>query len=100
MIVDRKVKGTIHWVSVRHGVKMNVNEYESLFTDPNPDDLDDFISCINPNSLSVNKNAIFEEYIMNIPTGMSVQMMRKGYYCLDIDGVSLNRTVSLKESYK
>ena len=100
MTLDRKVKGTIHWVSVEHSVNLNVNEYDTLFTESNPDELEDFTNCINTNSLVVNTKAMFEPYIKNLEIGVPVQMMRKGYYCLDNDGKSLNKTVSLKESYK
>lgn len=100
MTLDRKVKGTIHWVSVEHSVNLNVNEYDTLFTESNPDELEDFTTCINTNSLVVNTKAMFEPHIKNLKIGVPVQMMRKGYYCLDNDGKSLNKTVSLKESYK
>jgi len=100
MVLDRKVKGVIHWVSVEHAVNMNVNEYDSLFTESNPDDLDDFTSCLNPDSLIINTKAMFEPNIEVLERGISVQMMRKGYYCLDKDGMSFNKTVSLKEGWK
>lgn len=99
MILDRKVKGVIHWVSIEHGINKNVNEYDNLFTESNPDDLDDFTTCINPNSLIINTMAVFEPHINTLEVGTSVQMMRKGYYCLDKDGY-FNKTVSLKEGWK
>ncbi len=99
MVLDRKVKGVIHWVSVEHAVNLDVNEYDTLFTESNPDDLEDFTTCINPNSLIVNTKAMFEPHIMALEVGVPVQMMRKGYYCLDKDGV-FNKTVSLKEGWK
>ena len=98
--VEKKVKGTIHWVSVKHGVSMKVNEYERLFIDATPDKSDeDFISFINPNSLSVNDKAVFESGVLDCKIGEPVQMMRKGYYVLDKDGKSWNKTVSLKEGW-
>ena len=100
MTLDRKIKGTIHWVSCEHGIKMKVNEYDKLFTESSPEDLDDFINCINPNSLTINSNAIFEPYIENCKIGIPVQMVRKGYYVLDKDGKSWNKSVSLKEGWK
>jgi glutaminyl-tRNA synthetase len=99
MTLDRKIKGTIHWVSVEHGVNLNVNEYDNLFTIPNPD-VDNFIDYLNTESLVVNRNAVFEPHIKTIKIGEPVQMVRKGYYCLDKDGKSFNKTVSLKEGWK
>ena len=100
MVIDRKIKGTIHWVSIEHGINMNVNEYDNLFLESSPDDLEDFTSCINPNSLVVNTMAVFESEVKNINIGTPVQMMRTGYYSLDKDGISFNKTVSLKEGWK
>ena len=95
MPLDRKVKGTIHWVSVEHGIDMNVNEYGRLFNSESPGD--DFINDLNPDSLIVNDKAVFEPSVTEIKG--AVQMMRKGYYILDKDGKSLNKTVSLKEGW-
>jgi len=99
-ITEKKVKGTIHWVSVKHGVSMKVNEYERLFIDATPDKSDgDFTTFINPNSLSINDKSIFESNVLECKIGEPVQMMRKGYYVLDKDGKSWNKTVSLKEGW-
>jgi glutaminyl-tRNA synthetase len=100
MVLDRKIKGTIHWVSCESAVRMSVNEYDRLFTNSEPDKGDeDFINSINTNSLVVNKLAVFEPEVRNCVVGVPVQMMRKGYYVLDFDGNSFNRTVSLKEGW-
>jgi glutaminyl-tRNA synthetase len=95
MTLDRKIKGTIHWVSVEHGINIPVNEYDRLFSVENPSD--DFINELNPNSLVVNTKAVFEPHVVNVKE--AVQMMRKGYYILDKDGKSFNKTVSLKEGW-
>jgi glutaminyl-tRNA synthetase len=104
MTLDRKIKGTIHWVSTEHGINVEVRDYDSLFTISNPDELEDFTTGINEKSLTVNNSAIFEPSIINCSIGNTVQMIRKGYYVLDSDSTSdrfvFNRTVSLKESYK
>jgi glutaminyl-tRNA synthetase len=98
MTFERKIKGTIHWVSAEHGVRVGVNEYERLFNDESPDkNEDDFINYINPDSLIINDKAIFEPHVLNVKE--PVQMMRKGYYILDTDGKSFNKTVSLKEGW-
>jgi len=99
-VTEKKVKGTIHWVSVKHGISMRVNEYERLFIDATPDKSDeDFTTFVNPNSLSVNDKAFFESGVIDCKIGEPVQMMRKGYYVLDKDGKSWNKTVSLKEGW-
>jgi len=95
MTLDRKIKGTIHWVSVEHGINIPVNEYDRLFSVETP--ADDFVSELNPNSLVVNTKAVFEPHVVNVRE--AVQMMRKGYYILDKDGKSFNKTVSLKEGW-
>ena len=100
MVLDRKIKGTIHWVSCETGVRMRVNEYDRLFTTSEPDSGEEgFIFFLNPNSLVVNDWAVFEPEVKNCKRGVPVQMMRKGYYVLDLDGNSFNRTVSLKEGW-
>ena len=96
MTLDRKVKGTIHWVSVEHGVNMIVNEYDKLFINENPDKDGDFITNINPDSLIVNDKAVFEPSVVDMKG--TIQMMRKGYYILDKNG-TINKTVSLKEGW-
>jgi len=100
MTVERKVKGTIHWVSVEHAVNLKVNEYDTLFTEASPDNLEDFTTCINADSLVINTAAMFEPHISTLEPGVAVQMIRKGYYCIDKDGGAFNKTVSLKESWK
>lgn len=94
--LDRKIKGTIHWVSRDFSVGMKVNEYKNLFRTGDLDS-EDFINYINTESLIVNNNAFFEPEILNIKVGEIVQIVRKGYYILN-DTCSLNSTVSLKES--
>ena len=100
MVLDRKIKGTIHWVSCETGVRMRVNEYDRLFTNSEPDRGEEgFIFFLNPNSLVINEKAVFEPEVLNCKVGVPVQMMRKGYYVLDLDGRSFNKTVSLKEGW-
>jgi len=100
MTLDRKIKGTIHWVNCDTAVRMKVNEYDRLFTTSEPDRGDEgFIFFLNPNSLVINEKAVFEPEVRNCKAGVPVQMMRKGYYVLDLDGKSFNRTVSLKEGW-
>jgi len=100
MAIDRKIKGTIHWVSIEHGVDVEVREYDKLFSDPTPDKYeDDFINYLNKDSLTFNNRAVFEPAVLECKPGVPVQMVRKGYYVKDIDSnkVVFNKTVSLKE---
>lgn len=95
--LDRRIKGTIHWVSVEHGINIKVNEYSNLFEVADPSKSEDIISCLNKNSLIVNVKAYFEPSVLNSVD--TVQMMRKGYYIMDKNGC-LNKSVSLKEGWK
>lgn len=100
MPVDRKIKGTIHWVSVEHGVNVEVREYGKLFSDATPDKYeDDFVNYLAKDSLIINNKAVFEPAVLSCESGVPVQMVRKGYYVRDIDSKNLvfNKTVSLKE---
>lgn len=100
MPIDRKIKGTIHWVSVEHGINVEVREYDRLFSDATPDKYeDDFINYLNKDSLVINSTAIFEPSVVYCETGTPVQMVRKGYYVRDGEpgNIVFNKTVSLKE---
>jgi glutaminyl-tRNA synthetase len=100
MAVERKIKGTIHWVSIEYGVNAIVNEYGRLFNDATPDKYeDDFINYLSNDSLVVNDRAVFEPAVLECVPGNPVQMVRKGYYVRDIDSekIVFNKTVSLKE---
>jgi glutaminyl-tRNA synthetase len=101
MTLDRKVKGTIHWVSVEHAIKGEVKEYSNLFNVANPDELEDFVEGLNKESLIVNTNAYFEPEALNCSIDKPVQMVRKGYYVMDKDSTTncliFNKTVNLKE---
>lgn len=101
MVLDRKVKGTIHWVSIEHGINIEVREYDRLFNHADPDSFDSFVDCLNEDSLVINKCAVFELSVKDLDR-FPVQMIRKGYYVLDnnSDKLVFNKTVSLKESYK
>lgn len=101
MSIDRKIKGTIHWVCEEDAVNIKVNEYDRLFTEADPEKDGDFLKYINPNSLITNDKAVFESKILDCKFDIPVQMVRKGYYKLDNEnGLCLNKTVSLKESYR
>lgn len=95
---DRKVKGTIHWVNKDSAIFRRVRDYDILFDHPNPDgNGKDFLNHLNNESI-LEKVGIFESEILNIKIGDTVQMIRRGYYCLDSDN-TFNRSVSLKEGF-
>ncbi|MBI3636524.1 MAG: glutamine--tRNA ligase/YqeY domain fusion protein [Candidatus Rokubacteria bacterium] len=102
-VVDRKVKGTIHWVSAAHAVDAEVRLYDTLFTRPKPDDEDDFKAAINPESLTVIPDARVEPSLKALAPGTSVQFERTGYFSVDPDSTPgrpvFNRTVGLRDTW-
>jgi glutaminyl-tRNA synthetase len=103
---DRKVKGTIHWVSVEHGVPVEVRLCDRLFTVPNPlgEKGHDYREFLNPHSLDVIENAIVEPAVAAGSPGDFYQFERTGYFCHDnVDSTPehpvLNRIVTLRDSW-
>ncbi|WP_320171003.1 glutamine--tRNA ligase/YqeY domain fusion protein [Maridesulfovibrio sp.] len=103
----RKVKGTIHWVSVEHAVEAEVRLYEHLFTKENPmdnKDGSDFKAHINPDSLEVRPNCYVEPALDKVEPGFRCQFERIGYFCSDPDSTPekpvFNRTVGLRDTWK
>jgi glutaminyl-tRNA synthetase len=99
-----KVKGIIHWVSAKHGVPVQVRNYDRLFAVEDPGFYEgDFLKTMNPKSLEVVDNVIVEPSLAKAKVGEAIQFMRKGYYCLDPDSTPeklvFNRTISLKDSF-
>src|SRR6184192_230849 len=99
---NRKVKGTIHWVSAAHARDAEVRLYDRLFTVPEPDASGDFKSFINPHSLEV-VNAKCEPSLANAHSEGPYQFERLGYFTLDPDSTATkqvwNRTVTLKDTW-
>lgn len=100
----RKVKGTIHWVSVDGCFDAEVRLYDRLFMVENPaDDERDFRELLNPDSLKVLKGCKMESYLKDAKEGDKFQFQRTGYFCVDKDSTPdnmvFNRTVSLKDSW-
>ena len=81
----RKVKGTIHWVSASHAVEAEVRLYEHLFTSERPDEEDDFLSTLNPDSLEVVADAKVEPCLADARPGERFQFERLGYFAVDPD---------------
>lgn len=98
----RKVKGTLHWVSQQHALKVEVREYDRLFLNESPDSQDkDFMNYLNPQSLKVFE-AFSEPNLREAKAGMYYQFQRQGYFTLDKDsGTKLvfNKTVGLRDSW-
>jgi len=102
---ERKVKGTIHWVSANHALLAEVHLYERLFSVENPSEEKekDFRELLNPESLKVLKNCRVEPWLKNAKPLDNFQFQRIGYFNVDPDStvnhLIFNRTVSLKDSW-
>ena len=100
----RKVKGTIHWVSIPHAVEAEVRIYDRLFTHENPDGNKevDFKEYINPDSLKVITGYV-EPSLKTAVSGDKFQFQRLGYFCVDKDSTPeklvFNKTVGLRDTW-
>jgi len=101
----RKVKGTLHWVSAKHAIPVEVRIYNQLFTVEQPDaekDVD-FLNFINPESMATVKGFV-EPSLKDVAVGEPLQFQRIGYFTKDQDSTDetmvFNRTVTLKDSFK
>jgi glutaminyl-tRNA synthetase len=102
---DRKVKGTLHWVSARHAVEAEIRLYDRLFQTEVPDEApegEDFRSNLNPDSLQVLTGYI-EPGLKGAAAGSNFQFQRLGYFCVDPDTTEerpfFNRTTTLRDSW-
>lgn len=112
---NRKVKGTIHWVSTAHSIKAEVRLYDRLWKVENPRDemarltdsglshVDAMKQMMNPDSLEIRQNCYVEQYLADTKYLEHYQFQRIGYFCTDKDSTPehliFNRTVSLKDSW-
>ena len=101
---NRKVKGTLHWVSADHCVKAEVREYDRLFAIENPSaDERDFRELLNPESYHDFKECYVEEYAATKKPGEYLQFQRIGYFMADLDTTDekpvFNKTVGLKDTW-
>jgi glutaminyl-tRNA synthetase len=99
----RKVKGTLHWVSITHAIEVEVREYDRLFSHEDPDNqTENFMTFVNPESLKVRK-AFIEPHITNATVGQQFQFQRIGYFNLDKDSTEtnlvFNKTVGLRDTW-
>lgn len=100
----RKVKGVIHWVSASHGIQAEVRVYDRLFTVANPEEGEDFLDNLNPNSLKV-VQAVIEPALAQADAEQRFQFEREGYFVADrydhsAEKPVFNRILDLKDSYK
>ncbi len=100
----RKVKGTLHWVSIKHAIESEVRLYDRLFTEESPDahKEKDFMDFVNKNSLNT-ITGYLEPSLKNAKPGDQVQFQRLGYFCMDPDSSSkkmvFNKTVGLRDTW-
>jgi glutaminyl-tRNA synthetase len=102
----RKVKATLHWVSAAHALPAEVRLYEHLFTQPNPEDVEegaDFTVNLNSNSLEILTSCFVEPGLAGATPGNRYQFERQGYFCVDPDSAEgalvFNRAVTLKDTW-
>jgi glutaminyl-tRNA synthetase len=98
----RKVRGTLHWVSIPHSTPAEFRLYDRLFTKPNPNDGDGFMANLNPASLETLRGFV-EKQLAESQTEIGYQFERQGYFRADSDSRPeapvFNRSVSLKDSW-
>ena len=100
----RKVKGTLHWVSVEHAIEAEIRLYDRLFTDESPDTHKDkdFMQFVNPDSLEV-ITGYLEPSLQDAKVQDRMQFQRLGYFCVDDDSTTdkliFNRTVGLRDTW-
>ena len=102
---NRKVKGTLHWVSAAHARPGEVRLYDHLFAKDDPEDVPEgetFLHSLNPDSLKT-VTAALDPSLTDLPPGGTVQFERLGYFCPDPDSSPdrpiFNRTVTLKDTW-
>ncbi len=107
---DRKVKGTLHWVSAAHAFDAEIRLYDHLFMEDDPDNdpesgqKKDFIELLNPGSLETLKGCKLEPSLLKAKAGERFQFMRLGYFCVDSKDSAperpvFNRTVTLRDAW-
>ncbi len=99
----RRVKGTLHWVSVMHAVRAEVRLWEPLFTTADPNEGGDFRANLNPKSLTVLSDCFVEPSLAAASPGTRYQFERIGYFCVDPDTTAdhlvFSRTVTLRDTW-
>lgn len=103
----RKVKATLHWVSARHALKTEARLYDTLFSVPDPANVEegaDFKDTLNPESLEIVPDCMVEPGLKDAKPGNHYQFERLGYFCVDSkksegDSLVFNRTVTLRDTW-
>jgi glutaminyl-tRNA synthetase len=100
----RKIRGTIHWVSAAHAVDAEVRLYDTLLTAPRPDEVEDPVSILNPNSLEVLTGAKVERSLATVEPETRLQFERLGYFVADWHDAApgkpvFNRAVGLRDTW-
>jgi len=99
---QKKVKGTIHWVSAAHALEAEVRLYDRLFNVEDPGG-DDWTRHLNPESLETRKGCKMEPFLANVVVQQRFQFERLGYFCVDHDSkkehLVFNRTVTLRDTW-
>ncbi|MEI6056528.1 MAG: glutamine--tRNA ligase/YqeY domain fusion protein [Lentisphaerota bacterium] len=102
----KKVKGTIHWVSEKKALDIEVRIYDRLFVNENPEETAEgktYLNNINPHSLEILRNCKVEPSLSSAKPGEKFQFERMGYFCVDKDSscdrLVFNRTVALKDTW-
>jgi glutaminyl-tRNA synthetase len=102
----RKVKATLHWVSLPHAIGAEVRLYDHLFAEPDPEQVaegEDFVANLNPHSLERLADCRVEPSLKGAPPGSRFQFERLGYFCVDPDSTPerpvFNRTVTLRDTW-
>ena len=101
---DRKVKGTIHWVSAAHAVPAELRLYSRLFRVEDPDAAESYAEALNPDSLEIVRGALVEPAAASMPKDARLQFERQGYFWADPKdskpgALVFNRIISLKDSW-
>jgi glutaminyl-tRNA synthetase len=101
---DRKVKGTIHWVSAAHAVPAELRLYSRLFRVEDPDAAESYAEALNPDSLEIVRGAFVEPAAATMPQDARLQFERQGYFWADPkdsrpEALVFNRIISLKDSW-
>jgi glutaminyl-tRNA synthetase len=99
----RRVRGTLHWVSAKHAIDIEVRLYDHLFTKENPEEETDFKASLNQNSLLRLASSKAEPALKTAKPGDRYQFLRHGYFCCDpdssLDLLVFNRAVSLRDTW-
>ncbi|MCR4427018.1 MAG: glutamine--tRNA ligase/YqeY domain fusion protein [Firmicutes bacterium] len=100
---ERRAKATLHWVSAAHALNAEVRLYDRLFTEEAPGSVEDYMTCVSPDSLEIVTTCRVEPSLASATPGSRYQFERLGYFCVDPDSsqdrLVFNRTVGLRDEW-